>query len=141
LLTAAGVAGLRSGFGAWQSLSPRYAIYGTLLLILAWMAVAEEFLQHRSETLLINRAYMAMTVLTMALALAMDRAGTKNLTLREHELANGMYAFEHPTTPGTTEGPLLSHPDDDANDARFRVIAREILRDSMRLGVYEPPGL
>jgi|GEM_PF-3242014 len=141
LLTAAGVAGLRAGFGLEQSLSPRYAIYGTLLLIFAWMAVAEECLQHRSEPLLMNPAYMAIVVLTIALALAMDRAGTKNLAQREHELVNGMYVFEHPATLRTTEGPLLSHPDDEANDIRFRVIAQKILTDSIRLGVYEPPRL
>ncbi len=69
LLTATGVTGLRSGFGLQRCLSPRYAIYGSLLLILAWTAVAEELLQHRGEALLINRTYMAMAVLTIALAL------------------------------------------------------------------------
>ncbi len=69
----------------------------------------------------------------------MDRAGTKSLTQREHELANGMYAFEHPVKPGVTEGPVLSHPGDDPSDAEFRALARKILIDSIRLGVYEPP--
>jgi hypothetical protein len=138
LLTAVGVTGLRSGLGPEQCLSPRYAIYGTLLLILAWMACAEEFLQHRSEALRINGAYLAIAVLTIALTLEMDRAGTKNLAQREHELANGMQAFEHPARPGSTEGPVL---DEDPSDARWSARAREVLTDSIRLGVYEPPRL
>ncbi len=138
LLTAAGVSGLRSGLGVGESLSSRYAIYGTLLLIFAWMTVAEEFLEHRSEALLINRAYIAMAVLALALTQSMDSVGIKCLAEREHQMVNGMYAFEHPATPGSTEGPVL---DDEPSDAWFLPVARETLTDSIRLGVYEPPRL
>jgi hypothetical protein len=138
LLTAAGVAGLRSGFGVAESLSPRYAIYGTLLLILAWMAVAEEFLQHRREKLLRNGLYTATTVAAIILALCKDVNGTRSLEQRNSEIVLGMQAFEHPATPGSTEGPVL---DDDPGGAWFCAQAREILTDSIRLGVYEPPAL
>ena len=138
LLTAAGVAGLRSGFGLEQSLSPRYAIYGTLLLIFAWIAIAEEFLEHRSETLLRSGIYTATTVAAIILAVCIDVTGTKSLERRNSEMALGMYAFEHPPTPGSTEGP--AH-DDDPSDARFLPIVREILIESIRLGVYQPPRL
>jgi hypothetical protein len=138
LLTAAGVAGLRSGIGVWQSLSPRYAIYGTLLLILAWMAVAEEFLEHRSETMLGKGIYTATTVAAIVLALCMDVTGTRCMEQRNSEIALGMKAFEHPATTGSTEGPVLG---DDPSDAWFRATVREILTNSIRLGVYEPPRL
>jgi hypothetical protein len=138
LLTAAGVAGLRSGFGVAESLSPRYAIYGTLLLILAWMAVAEEFLEQRSERILRNGLYIATTVAAIFLALCMDVTGTRFLDRRNSEIVLGARAFEHPATPGSTEGPVL---DDNPSDADFRVMARDILTDSIRLGVYEPPKL
>jgi hypothetical protein len=138
LLTAAGVAGLRSGIGVWQSLSPRYAIYGTLLLILAWMAVAEEFLEHRSEGLLGNGLYTATTVAAIVLALCTDVADTTALVRRNSEIVLGMQAFEHPATPGSSEGPMLA---DDPGDADFHAQARETLTDSIRLGVYEPPRL
>ena len=121
-----------------ESLSSRYAIYGTLLLIFAWMAVAEEFLERRSEALLNNRAYIATAVLTLALTQSMDRIGAKCLAQREHEMVTGMYAFEHPATPGSTEGPVL---DDDPSDAWLLPLTRETLTDSIRLGVYEPPRL
>ncbi len=138
LLTATGVAGLRSGFGLEQCLSSRYAIYGTLLLILAWMSVAEEFLEYRSETVLRSRIYIATTVAAIVLALCMDVTGTRDLVRRNSEIVLGMQAFEHPATPGSTESPVL---DDNPNHADFRVVAREILTDSIRLGVYEPPRL
>jgi len=138
LLTAAGVAGLRSGFGVAESLSPRYAIYGTLLLILAWMAVAEEFLEHRSERLLRSGLYTATTAAVIVLALCMDVTGTRFLARRNSEIVLGMQAFEHPATAGSTEGPV---PGDDPSHADFRAVAREILTDSIRLGVYEPPRL
>jgi hypothetical protein len=82
---------------------------------------------------------MTMAVLTLALAQSMDRVGTKYLAQRKRELANGMYAFEHPATPGSTEGPVLPVLGDDPSDARFYAQAREILTESIRLGVYEPP--
>ena len=135
ILTATGVAGLRSGLGLEQCLSPRYAIYGTLLLILAWMAVAEEFLEHRSERLLRNGIYVATTVAAIVLALCMDVTGTRCLERRNSEIVLGMQAFEHPATPGSTESPV---PGDDPSHADFRAVAREILTDSIRLGVYEP---
>jgi hypothetical protein len=46
LLSAVGVAGLRSDIGLKQSLDSRYAIYSALLVIFAWFAVVEKFLQH-----------------------------------------------------------------------------------------------
>ncbi|MGB8029897.1 MAG: hypothetical protein WCF30_09540 [Terracidiphilus sp.] len=141
LLTALGVAGLRSGLGLAQSFTSRYTIYGTLLLIFAWTAVAEEFLQHRSKTLLRDRAYVAMTVAAIVLALCMDIAGTKSLVQRESEVARGMYAFEHPATPGAIEGPVLGHPPEDPIETAFHTFARQSLIESIRLGVYEPPRL
>jgi len=138
LLTAAVVAVLRSGSGLVESFTSRYTIYGTLLLILAWTAVAEEFLDHRSERLLRSGLYIATTVAAIVLALGTDVSGTRGMERHNSEIDLGMQAFEHPATPGSTEGPV---PGDDPSDAWFRAAAREILTDSIRLGVYEPPRL
>jgi hypothetical protein len=137
-LTAIGVTGIRSGFGLEQCLSPRYAIYGTLLMILAWMAISEEFMQHKSERLLRNGTYIATTVAAIVLALCANVTGTRGLERRNSEVARGMQAFEHPATPGSTEGPALG---DDPSDAWFLAQARQTLIDSIRLDVYEPPRL
>jgi hypothetical protein len=138
LLTAAGVACLRSGLGLGESYTSRYTIYGTLLLILAWMAIAEEFLAYRSERLLTNGLYAATTAAAIVLALGADVTGTRGMERHNTEIASGMRAFEHPATLGSTEGPASG---DDPDDAWFRALAREILTDSIRLGVYEPPRL
>jgi hypothetical protein len=139
LLTAIGVAGLRSDFGLTQSMESRYTIYGVLLLIFAWTAVVEEFLQHRNETMLNNGPYLAMAVTAVVFALCMDEIGYLNLVRREHEVIKGMSAFEHPATPGATDGPVLPFAHEPANFTAFRARAREGLSESIRLGVYEPP--
>ena len=54
LLTAIGVAGLRSDFGLAQAVSSRYTVYSALFLILAWFAIVEEFLEHSRVPLLRN---------------------------------------------------------------------------------------
>jgi hypothetical protein len=51
LITAAGVAGLRSDFGV-ANLPSRYAMYSALFLSFAWIAIVEEFLQDRRGPLL-----------------------------------------------------------------------------------------
>ena len=81
---------------------------------------------------------IATTVAAIVLALCMDVTGTKALVRRNSEIVLGMHAFEHPATQGSTESPVL---DDDPSDAGFRAVALEILTDSIRLGVYEPPKL
>ena len=139
LLTAVGVAGLRSDFGLMQSASSRYAIYGALLVILAWTAVTEEFLQHRSEPLLNNGPYLAMTMAAVLFALWMDEIGYLKLAGREADAVRWMEAFEHPGSPGSSEGPMAEYQQQSAATVASRLEARVILKESMQLGVYEPP--
>jgi hypothetical protein len=139
LLTALGVAGLRSDFGLIQSLAPRYTIYGALLLIFEWTAFAEEFLQHRDEPLLSNGPYLAVALAAVVFSLCTDRIGALDLAWRGHEAIKGMAAFEHPARPGATDGPVLRYDWDNEFLATLRQQARGILNESIRLGVYEPP--
>lgn len=141
LLTAVGVAGLRSEFGLRQSLEPRYTIYGALLLILAWTAVTEEFLQHRNETLLNNGPYLVVAIATVLVALWLDGIGYRELAGREYTALKWMAAFEHPGSPGSAEGPMPPLPVKNAITAEWRAQSRETLIESIRLGVYEPPKL
>jgi hypothetical protein len=141
LLTAVGVAGLRSDFGPMQSLTSRYTIYGVLLLIFAWAAIAEEFLQHRKETLLNNGPYLAMVFASVVFGLCADEIGSMNLTRRKNELAMGMALFERPLAPGSTEGPVPVSAYDKLMLGSLNQRVRVILSESMQLGVYEPPEL
>ncbi len=137
LLTAVGAAGMRSDFGLEQSLSSRYAIYGVLLLICAWMAVVEEFLQHRNDMLLNNGPYLAAAAAAILFSLCMDEIGGLNLARRQHQLVMGMAAFQR--QPEADDGPVPPFAHETADLTLFRARAHAILRESIRLGVYEPP--
>lgn len=139
LLTAVGVAGLRSEMGLMQGLSCRYTIYGALLLIFAWMAVAEEFLQHRSGPLLNDSRYLVLTVVAIAFSLCTSEIGYLRLAGRERDTVKAMAAFER-GAPGSTEGPEPQYAYEAPNLSEYRSRVRAIFSESIRLGVYEPPN-
>jgi hypothetical protein len=139
LLTAVGVAGLRSDFGMEQSFAIRYTIYGALFLIFAWIALVEEFLQHRKGPLLNNGAFLGAVFVTMLFALFTDEVGYLTLLKRNEILINGMRAYEQsaPGSPGA--GPALQLKGEPAAYTAFRPRARTILTRSIELGIYRPP--
>lgn len=139
LLTAVGVAGLRSELGLTQGLSSRYTIYGALLLIFAWMAVAEEFLRQRSGPLLNDNRYLALVVVVIAFALCTDEIGYLRLAGRDRDAVRAMAGFEHPATAESAEGP--EPPSAQEAGVFTELHSRAILSESIRLGVYEPPNL
>jgi hypothetical protein len=141
LMTSVGVAGLRSDYGLMQSITPRYAIYGTLLIILAWTAIAEEFLQFRDEPFLQNNPFLLMALASILLSLWLDGIGYRELVGRENTVEKWMAAFEHPGSPGSAEAPMPPLREKNAFTAAWRAQARKILNESIRLGVYEPPEL
>jgi hypothetical protein len=139
LLTAVGVAGIRSDFGVEQSLQSRYGIYSALLLIFAWFAIVEEFLQNKTVSIRYNGILLAAIISTVLFSLGMDVAGWRYAVERNHDLVLGMSEYEHPVTPESTAGPILSRPD---QGARWDVVdqqARAILIQSIKLGIYRPP--
>jgi hypothetical protein len=138
LLTALGVAGLRSDFGMGSSLTPRYIIYGALLLIFVWTALAEEFLQRRKGALLNSGPYLIAVLASAFFGLCMDEIGYLNLARRNHELVTAMASFEYSLASGSGEGPLPAlNVDEGWDNQQMRVI----LNESIRLGVYVPPKL
>lgn len=139
LLTAVGVAGMRSDFGLIQATSSRYTIYGELMVILAWTTFVEEFLQCRSDPLLSIGPYLMMVIATVLVALWSDGIGYRELVGREDTAVKWMAAFEHPGSPGSDEAPMPPLPVVDELTTKWRAQSRETLIDSIRLGVYEPP--
>jgi hypothetical protein len=140
LLTAIGVAGLRSDMGLILSFSLRYRIYSALLLIFAWFAIVEEFLPNADVFPRRNRILLSVIVCTALFSLSMDTWGWFYLTERNRRTVLGMAAFEHPVPGEASHGPVLQVPD---HDARFDLLARrapEILKQSMKLGIYRPPA-
>ncbi|MGA3264779.1 MAG: hypothetical protein ABSC47_12140 [Terracidiphilus sp.] len=146
LLTAVGVAGIRSDFGVAQSLAPRYAIYSALLLIFAWLVIVEEFLQYRRAPLLKNKFYLGAVAVAVLFSLCADAMGLSMLGLRDRALFQAVVAFEHPTLPQPITGitPQLSGSEalSDAfyQRAAFNQETREMLMQSIKLGIYRPPS-
>jgi hypothetical protein len=141
LLTAVGVAGMRSDLGLTQSQSSRYAIYGALLLIFAWSALAEEFLQNRSEPLLNNNPYVAATGLVILFGLCTDYFGYQFLAQRRSDTIQWMAAYERTAASPSPEGPdPQANPESDIMRG-YRVRDGGILNESIRLHVYSPPVL
>ncbi|MGA2850938.1 MAG: hypothetical protein ABSE46_18210 [Terracidiphilus sp.] len=145
LLTAAGVAALRSRYGVEQAVVSRYTIYSALLLIFAWFALAEEFLQHRPASLFKNDILLCAVLASIPYSLAMDFLGWIQLERRDHALIMAMRAYEHPNSPDTQTGPsppllnLKVASDPLTDDFNHRV--RPILADSIQQGIYRPPPL
>lgn len=145
LITAIGVAVLRSGFGIAQAAASRYAIYSALLLIFAWFAVVEEFLQDRPASVLKNDILLCAVLAVIPFSLGMDFLGGLQLARRSHALTVAMRDYEHPTSPDKQTGPspplldlrVASDPFTDAFNRRVR----PILEDSIKQGVYHPPQL
>jgi hypothetical protein len=147
LLTAIGVAGLRSEFGVAQSLSSRYTIYSALFLIFAWFALVEEFLPRRRGSLLNNNIFLGAATAAVLFFLFMSTIGSLQLERRNRELVLAMAAFEHPASAQPAVGPALLLPAREAGAeaynqrVAFNLGARAILIQSMKLGVYRPPLL
>ncbi len=143
LLTAIGVAGLRSGFGVEQAVASRYTIYSALLLIFAWFAIVEEFLLHRLASPFHSDIFLCAMLLVVPFSLAMDLGGWVQIDRRQHALIQAMAAYEHPTPSGSQTGPsppLMNQATDPLTEA-FNRQARPILAESIKLGVYRPPPL
>jgi hypothetical protein len=140
LMTAIGVAGLRSGLGLGQSLAPRYAIYSALLVIFAWFAIVEEFLLRDSGALRRNGILLCAVALTVTFSLSTDASGRRYLIDRNQVLIAGFAAFEHPPSPDSTVGPVLTLPHDPPQFRPWYPWARAVLIRSITLGVYRPPA-
>lgn len=143
LLTAFGVAGLRSDFGLAQAVSSRYTIYSALFLIFAWFAIVEEFVERSRVPLLRNGLFIGAVVLSILFSVCMDRFGASGLGDRHDGMVQAMATFEHPKTPDSTiwPGPLLDLPHPIGPTNTFNKRIRPILDESIKLGVYRPPPL
>ena len=136
LLTSVGVAGLRSELGIIYSISSRYTIYSTLLLIFAWFGIVEEWLINERRSSRLNRIYLGAVVAAVLFSIAMDVWGLRFLVRRNRDLVIGMNLYEHHQSQPTA-GPIFPPPK--AKDGQeFNLRAREILAQSAKLGVYRP---
>jgi hypothetical protein len=143
LLTSIGVAGIRSDFGISQALASRYTIYSALLLIFAWFAIVEEYVQHRPVSFLHNNIFLGALAATVLFSLIADGRGLLQITSRANALTQAMAAYEHPTPsePQTGPSPPLLVSESEPITVAFNQRIRLILTESIRLGIYRPPAL
>jgi hypothetical protein len=130
-------------FGVSQAVSPRYTIYSALLLIFAWFAIVEEFLQHRPASYFKNDILLCAMLHRHVLFSAMDLGGWIQIDRREIAVTQAMTAYEHPSSGGSETGPsppLLNGPSDPMT-VDFNARVRPILEESIRLGIYRLPVL
>jgi hypothetical protein len=139
LLTAVGVAGLRSDLGIGQSLDSRYVIYSALLMTFAWFAIVEEILQHQNVPLSRNHIFLVAVAGTVLFCLCMDYWGWFYLEGRNRAIVFGMAAYEHSLSSGTSVGPILPYPGQGVRADELERHAPVILRQSIKLGIYRPP--
>jgi hypothetical protein len=139
LLTAVGVAGLRSDFGIAQSLNSRYGIYSALLLIFSWFALVEEFLQDESLPLRKSRIWLGACAIAILFSLSMDTWGWRYLVERNEQIVLGVVAFEHSDPSSGDASPVLPFPNQNWRYDELDRRAPEILRRSIALNIYHLP--
>jgi hypothetical protein len=135
LLPSAGVSGLRSELGLAHSLDSRYKIYSVLLLILAWIEIAEEFIQHDSLPLWSNGIFLAASVGAAIFCLSMDVWGWSYLSKRNAKVITGMRLYEE----GSIPGPIPPSPNQGTRFDELEGRAPMILRQATKLRIYQPP--
>lgn len=130
----------RSGGGILSAYSSRYGIYSALLLIFAWFATVEEILPLKSGSA--RKALVADVVkIVIVFSLTMDFLGWRYGVDRNRELIQGMAAFERSSTSVMPVGPVLPVPHPHPWMVELEREAPVILKQSIKLGIYEPPKL
>jgi len=140
LLTAVGVAGIRSELGISQSLESRYVIYSSLLLIFAWFSIVEEILQHQNLPLRRNRIFLVAVAGAVLFCFVMDFWGWSYLEERNRKIVFGMATYEHSVSNGAGVGPILPFPGQGERSDELERRAPIILEQSIKLGIYRPPA-
>lgn len=144
ILTAAGVAAIRSRLGLEQSLASRYRIYSNLLLILSYIFFAESYLlrtKNRVAQLTVIGSVVACGLVFFALS---NMAGYRFLNGRRQAVAYEMAAWQASVL--NTAGRANAQEALNFDPAVSRQLAiglykpvSAVLTESIRLGVYRPP--
>ncbi len=131
----------RSGMGLSQSLSGRYKIYSDLLLIFAYMEVAERLCRYTVSTKRaapnLYKFAAASLVAAVLLYTGSGVVGYKFLSKRRSRLIEGLRQYEASPMEAT---PMLNP--NEAPTPGFagpQEQAREIMTRAINLGIYNPP--
>lgn len=140
LMTAIVVAMGRAGMGLSQSLSSRYRIYSSMMLVFCYQYAVEWFLQRSSISFRIQRRmYVGALVFSVCFCIAADVAGMRFLHKRRMVMLEGLAwylrspATHSPSTPGADP------PDASFDRTGNGIEARILLQQSLRNGDYILP--
>jgi hypothetical protein len=144
LINAVAVSFLRSDAGASQSLASRYRTYSNLMLAFSYLFLIENVVTRARHARAQARTVAAALVLSVAFCLVSDFAGARFLEGKKVALTR-TYALQ---MGRTASGADMRVADTEINPALQRQIVDgvynvnlPILRESMRLGIYQPPSL
>jgi len=135
LLTAALVAEGRSGGGIATALTGRYKIYSDLLLIFAYICVAESVRSSRITVATKRNIYAVTLAAVVLFVIASDWLGYKLLLKRNSRVAQGL--SEYAADPVNNVPMISISGDKDVGGAPLR--ARVILNESLASGIYALP--
>lgn len=138
VITALGVAGMRSDFGISQSLSSRYNIYSALMLIFAWFGFVEEFPELLRLPLRRNRIFVPVFLITLLFCVTEDALGWRDLIRRDHLLLHDMRVYEHTAEFGEPRGPVLPLPNQGPTLDKLDTLAHDVLGQAITLHTYTP---
>jgi hypothetical protein len=141
LINAIAVSDLRSGQGVAQSLASRYRIYSNLMLAFAYLFLLEQWVLRWKGIAARRVAITAAIVLSAAFCLLSDLAGARFLEAKKIALHQS-YRTQWLGLPAEAV--------DEAKIKQTPALARQLqdgvfnlnlptLRESVRLGVYQPP--
>lgn len=144
LINAVAVSFLRSDFGVSQSIASRYRIYSSLMLAFSYLFLVENVLPRARHAHAHARAVATALILSVAFCLVSDVAGARFLEgkkvalIRAYAVQTGQPASSSDMrVAGAEVNPVLQR------QIVYGVynVSLPILRESMRLGVYQPPPL
>jgi hypothetical protein len=142
LITSLGVAFLRGDYGVLQSLASHYRIYSNLFLVLAYIYLAHMTSKAQFSKRIKLVAFVAVFLIAIGFNVVSNRTGYKFLHVRRSELIEAMTIWEKPDTalPPTDETGELSEVIKRHKAHNIFKPNDDVLRESIRLGIYSPPA-
>ena len=141
LVNAVAVSGLRSDQGVAQSLASRYRTYSNLFLAFSYMFMIENLFPQLRSRLTRRVIYATALVVSVAFCAVSDLAGARFLQGKKEALTYNYMRQWHGNSTTIEQDPELQ-----TNPALLRQMDKgifdadvPILRESARLGVYQPP--
>lgn len=140
LITAGGVALLRSKLGIAEALDSHYRIYSSTLLALCFIFIAQTVWvadrPQKTKAALLSSIF----IISVLFNVASDLVGYRLLKTRRHELVRGMLIWERPDILPSDDEPVRESVRAERLTHMFDPFGG-IVRESIRLGVYVPPTL